>query len=150
MKTKTTISGITHEDLVNLSSTALYGSAIFDTSYNKEEYLDLTDKCDEDCIEDKLARLLLAGKSIVVSDLYAEDERDKYGTLPAKWDKVKGSMNYALTLEDIKKGIELALNSGNEYHRDCAMHLIDGGYDFDLPEAEAILQIIVFGEEIYG
>ena len=79
MKTKTIISDINFEDLVDLFSTALYGSHKFGAYYNKSDYEKCPDKNDGDCYEDKLARILLNGGTVVVFDLYAEMDGDFYG-----------------------------------------------------------------------
>ena len=59
-------------------------------------------------------------------------------------------MAYELTLEDIKKGVARALDSGT-YIRDYITDWTEeDSVGFDLTEAEAVMQWIVFGEEIYG
>lgn len=54
------------------------------------------------------------------------------------------------TAEDIKKGLQKALNKGG-YSAECAMNLInaDDG-NLDQPQAEELVQYIMFGESIYG
>ena len=95
-----------------------------------------------------MARVLLAGYSILVKDYYAEDESDHYGNLNHLWRR--DCMAYELTLEDIKKGIGRAIDSGG-YIRDYINHWADDEcMNFDLTEAEAVMQWIVFGEYIYG
>ena len=86
MKIKTTIESITHDDLVELFSTALYGSDIFGVDYDAEVYNHCPDKKGNDCLEDKIARILLNGGSITISDLYADDENDFYGELRHEYD----------------------------------------------------------------
>lgn len=143
MKTKTTIVEITHEDLVDLFSTATYGSS----------WLIIQARCcwdlakDGDCREDVWAKVLLAGKKIVVWDEYAEGV--VYGSLSHEIDSDDESVGYFITLEDIKTGIQKCLDSDTEYLRDCANDLIKGDGSLDLPEAEAIMQVIMFGEYIY-
>lgn len=151
MKTKTTIIEINHEDLVNFFSTALYGSCMFGARYDSIEYRELKDANERDCFEDKLARLLLAGKTIEIVDRYAEDFEEYYGELPHAWDEDDFEMRYTVSLEDIKRGIENCLDGDDDYVRRCARDLInDDSYDLDLPEAESLLQMCVYGEMIYG
>ena len=57
MKTKITVTELSHDDLTNLLSVALYGSTWFGTSYDREIYKNLTNTTGE-CLEDKLACFL--------------------------------------------------------------------------------------------
>lgn len=157
MKTKTIIEEIGHEDLVDFLSTALYGSQMLTCSYSTETYKAYCKVDEQDCIEDKMAKLLLRGDEISIGDMYAEDEDETYGSeLYHEWDAKRGIMWYDVTLDDIKRGIQTCLDGkgtdedNNAYLRRCAMDFINGGGDMDLPEAEAIMQVILFGELIYG
>ncbi len=150
MKIKTIISEITHNDLVNLFATAIYGSNIFDVKKKNADYYGTPLESEKDCREDTWAKVLLAGKTIYVYDYCAEDSEDFYGKLPHEWRSNTQAMRYELTLDDIKKGMERALNSQSyisTYVRDL---MDDEAVNFDLTEAEGLLQYIVFGEEIYG
>lgn len=147
MKTKTIITGITHDDLVTLFSTATYGSEYLGIEYKKEDYYGTNLEEEGDCMEDVWAKILLAGKSVEVVDYYAEG--DKYGNLPCTFDEDENA-HYTITLKDIEKGIEKALDKEG-WERKCATHLIEEeSLEFDLYEAEALLQMITFGEVIYG
>lgn len=85
-----------------------------------------------------------------VLDYYSEDEDEAYGNLPHEWDNKRGAMRYTVTLDDIKKGLLKALDNG-DWDAKCAFDLIsDDSCDLDLTEAENLLQIITFGEAIYG
>lgn len=148
MKTKTTITEINQSDLVNLFSTATYGSSYFSAVKKKSDYYGTALEDDEDCIEDTWAKVLLSGKPVFVLDFYSEEEA--YGNLPHKWDKKRGAMKYTVTLEDIKNGLQKAIDNGG-WSAKCVFDLMDeDGSDFDLTEAETLLQIITFGEVIYG
>ena len=70
MKTKTTITELTHDDLVNLFSTALYGS-----SYLSADWDDDLPTNEDSCYEDTIADILLAGGHVYVKDHYAEGEK---------------------------------------------------------------------------
>lgn len=146
MKTQTIVTEVTHEDLVRLFSAATYGSSWLSISIPRE---DKTTMYKADCLEDMWARVLLAGNPLYMDDHYAEDKDDFYGELPHKWDK-HGLMQYTFTLEDVKNGVAKALDSGGciaEYIHHWAD---DDCCEFDNPQAEAVMQWIVFGEEIYG
>lgn len=150
MKLKSKVTDITHDDLVNLLSTALYGSYCIAADYSVEDYKSLDNLSENDCYEDKMAKILLSGKSIILSDMYAEDAEDFYGKLPHSWDEENQTMDYEVTLKDIVKGIEKALNNGG-WDAECAMNLIDeDSCELDLEEAENLVQIIIFGKQIYG
>ena len=148
MKTRTIITEINHEDLVNLFSTATYGSSYFEVVKKKKDYYGTELEDENDCREDTWAKILFSGKAVYVLDYYSEEEA--YGNLPHEWDEKREAMKYTVTLEDIKNGLEKALNSGG-WDEKCARDLIDdNSYNLDLPEAENLLQIITFGEAIYG
>ena len=157
MKTKTTITELTHDDLVNLFSTALTGS-----SYLVADYDESTEYDEDDCFEDILANILLHGGSIKVTDYYADG--CVYGSLPHEYvdNDDEGEVVYVLTLDDIKRGLQHALdgtfklNRGYEIHerriaRKAFESFVDKeSYDFDLSYADTLLQIILFDEIIYG
>ena len=152
MKTKTIITEITHDDLVNLFSTACYGSQWLSCNYDSPTYHALPNASIDDCLEDKLAKMLLAGKTIELCDYYAEDAEDVYvdGDIPHTWDKEEMCMVYTISLEDVKNGLQKAFDSDNEWERKCAKNLItDDGYNLDQPEAEYLCQMIMFEEQIY-
>lgn len=161
MKTKTTIVEIYHEDIVNLLSTALYGSDFFGIDYDSNEYRKLPEPNENDTIEDMCAKLLLNGKHVTIRDIYAEDEEDFHGGLHHEWDSEYEEMEYTVSLADIKRGLQKCLDGtfkkndgcGDEvgYIKMCMTNYMDSeSFDFDLPQAESIMQIIVFGQLIYG
>ena len=148
MKVEVTIKEITKEDLVNLFSIGLTGSSFLGCDYDKRLYQSLPDASEEDCIEDKLAKLLLAGHSIELWDLEA-DSADNYGTLESHYREAYQCMAYKVTLEDIKKSLSIAATK--EDLADYFMQLAVGeAYDLDLTGGESLLQFIMFGEVIYG
>ena len=71
MKTKTTITELSHEDLVNLLSTATYGSSWLSCTVAKATS-DSLDIKEEDCREDVWAKALLAGFPVFLTDHQAE------------------------------------------------------------------------------
>ena len=149
MEVKTTITNITHDDLVNLFSTATYGSYYLDCGVPKGFYKGTELEDENDCREDKWAKVLLAGKHIYVYDYYAEDADEFYGNLPHHWSANRECMIYELTLDDIKKAVE-KLSCAGTHEKKWVQDWINEGNDFDLIEADALMQCIVFGKYIYG
>lgn len=147
MKTKTIITEINHEDLVNLFSCAIYGSNIFDVRIKRTDYYETPLEDENDCREDKWAKVLLSGKAIHVYDNYAEGEH--YGNLPYRITAPDGDVCYHVTLADIEAGLSKACSSDSYIH-DYVRHLAFEPENLDQSEAEALLQYILFGEEIYG
>lgn len=151
MKTKVTIDAINHKDLVNLFSTALYGSSYLSADYTIEDRKSV-DVSDDDCYEDIIAKILLSGKSVEVTDDYADG--CSYGSLPYRFenkDNDDSSIIYRVTLDDIKRGLEKAASGECAFSRKAFNSFRDEeGYDFDLLYADALMQEIVFGEVIYG
>lgn len=139
MKTEIKVTNIEHEELVDLLSTALYGSTWFDASYDKKVYESLTKKTGE-CFEDKLADMLLNGHKIAIIDLEANGE--SYSKNFVRFEGRYQNAVYEVKLDDFlkvastKKGFKLL------------EEVLSGEGDFYT--ADAFLQRVVFGEEIYG
>lgn len=141
MKTKTIILELDHEDLENLFSTGLYGSNYLDADYVQNE-----DLADYECFEDKLAKSVLAGRAITFRDMYAEG--CVYGNLPHEIeDSDDEVVSYRVTLEDIKRGLEKAADTCPWAFRAFAD---EDSPNWDYYAGDALLQIIIFGELIYG
>lgn len=140
---------IEYEHLINLFSTALYGNDAFACTYDKEFYKEECDPDDDDCFEDKLAKTLLKGGYIIIYDMYSDDENDKHGskknTFVSK--DFNGHIGYPISLDDIIKGIKLAIKNG--YGKRVESWLNED-WDFDLTYADCILQYIVYEDYIYG
>lgn len=151
MKTRITITEINHDDLVELLSTALYGSTWLGCDYQVGDNMETVrfEKNDR-CIEDKAARCLLQGKYIEFLDRYAESEDEPYGSLPSYWDGKENCMVYRVTLKDIEEGLSKMLEETGWEH-DCVMHFVsyDDGW-FDYSHAQCIMQYILFNEIIYS
>lgn len=154
MKTKTTITEITHEDLVNLLSTATYGSDWLTCTITKATREKLAIEI-TDCREDVWAKALLSGFPIYLTDHQAEGET--YGDKGTVNDDDEDSAVYRITLDDIKDGLRSALDGdfepGDEDEVElaarCVLHLRDESSEFDYTEAEILAQIIMFGTIIY-
>lgn len=152
MTTKTIVTDLSHDDLVNLISCATSGSSWLGVDYNRREWNELNEivKTKDPCFEDKVADLLLANKSIVLYDMYAEDENDFFGNLPHYYDE-NGYMCYTITLQDILSGLEKAGSIQNGWVHKCLdAFALDDGYNLDLSSADCLIQYIMFGDYIYG
>lgn len=155
MKTKTTITEITHEDLVNLLSTATYGSSWLSCTIAKGTRQQL-EILPGDCREDVWAKALEAGHPIYITDHQAEG--CTYGDKGSVNQDEEESAVYRITLEDIKEGLANALDGDFapndedevELATRCVVHLRDEAYDFDNTEAEILCQIIMFGSVVYA
>lgn len=156
MKTKTTITELTHDDLVELFSTALSGS-----SYLGADYEESIEYNEDACFEDILANILLHGGCIKFNDYYSEG--DVYGELPHELDEENERTTYYVTYDDIKKGLERAADGtfkgDNDKYRANELAFARKAYDafvnyddcgFDSVYADALMQIILFDEIIYG
>lgn len=148
MKVELTIKEITKDDLVNLFSIGLTGSSFLGCDYDDKLYQSLPDSNEDDCVEDKLAKLLIAGHSIELLDMAARPE-DHYGSLKSHYCKADRYMAYKVTLEDIKKGLQAAIL--NEDTVDYFFDLLnDDACNLDWIGGESLLQFIMFNEVIYG
>lgn len=88
---------ITHEQLVNLFSTALYQGDTFDV-YVKDEYKELKHKGPGDCYEDFLVNVLVNGGSLCVADV--EDSYEEPITL---YDANLGKTSLVLDVVSVKE-----------------------------------------------
>ena len=159
MKTKTIITELTQEDLVNLLCTATYGSDWLDCYAPDRQHIV---EEEGDCREDIWAKVLLAGDKIICTDYYAEGET--YGDLESKIVGL-GNAEYSVSLQDIINGLQKcadgtfshtnyddADNGDNEksWIAKCFQHFKEDTGEMDNPEAESLMQIILFVELIYG
>lgn len=154
MKTKTIITELTQEDLVDLLCTATYGSMWLSCYAPDRKGVNITEG---DCMEDVWAKCLLAGKKIYCIDHYAE-YGETHGTLPHKNDE-DGNTAYLVSLQDILDGLQKCADGtfidadndhAGEYLLSCVNTFKENDGGMDNPQAEALMQIILFGELIYG
>lgn len=130
---------ITREQLVDLLTTATYGSDWLEIKTLKsEKSLDESfdaNYLNERCREDKWVDRLLCGGRIVCLDWYrAEDYEDEK------------PIGIVLSLRDMEDAIERA-TTDRGIVRECAEWLVGDG---DYYTANNLLQYIMFGEVIYG
>lgn len=144
METKITVTKLDHEELVNLLSTALYGSSYFSASYNRKIYETISQDNEErfydKCFEDILAEMLLAGHKIRITDYEAEGV--SYSDKCVGFDEEDESAFYEICLNDILK-----VASTQRGYRLLEDVLSGEGDQFT---ADAFLQLVVFDEEVYG
>lgn len=157
MKTKTIITELTQEDLVNLLCTATYGSNWLEIHRTTDNGV----KWDGDeCLEDTWAKCLLAGNPIECTDHYAEG--DHYGELPYKVNDDEDGIEevtYTLSLQDIINGLQKCADGTSKdadkyadkgFLARCYNDFVNDGDNWDYVEADALMQVILFGELIYG
>ena len=153
MRTTTTIEGLTLENLVDLFSTATYGSSWLEIDTTDQTEVEAEDG---DCREDIWAKALLRGEYIACIDHNAEGEI--YGNLGGVVSEDEDeSVCYLITLQDVIDGLQKCVDGtfkGDKSEHDWLakyfQHFKAGEGDMDNPEAEAIMQVIMFNELIYG
>lgn len=148
---------LTHDDIVNLISTAFYGNPAVAYEYDKALYPNI-EFCDCDSAEDVIAKILLNGGNIIVTDNEGgEDEQEDvefYGKPFVNWQSTSieeyvgwlGTTyfpRYTINLQNLINGIKS--EKGYELAKQL---LIDE--EGDMWTAYSLLQIILFGEEVYG
>ena len=147
METKIKVTSLTHDELVDFLSTALYGCENFGVSVAWDSK-HLYKKCKEDmgkafCWEDGLAEVLLGGGKLDVTDYYAEEDPDTFVvTDTAVSCDEDGNVLHRIDYKNVLNGFSTP--EGYKY----AEELFDGDGDFFT--AWNLLQIIIFGEVIYG
>lgn len=136
--TRANIDNISKETLVDLFSTATYGSSWLDiTTLKAERHLD--DKFSEEylenrCREEKCADRLLNGGHIVCKDWYeAEDSEDGRPT------------RYIIDLDALKARLKLARDK--EAVGDWCDFVLEKD---DYYTCNNLMQVVMFGEIIYG
>lgn len=157
METKTQVLNLNHEDLVDLFSTAFYDSLNFSVTYDKTAK-EKIERDDNDCFEDVLAKIALNAKTyndkLKVYDENSEDG-EVYGDCAFDREKLDDDVTmtyYYIGIKEIIKGLEAAANSDEQYIRDSfeSFKNREEDCDWDATRADILMQMIVFGEVIYG
>lgn len=152
MRTHTQVLNLNHEDLVDLFSTAFYGSFNFSADAKADVYD--AHKKEGDCFEDILAKVVLdakvADEKMRVYDLNTEEGDEPTGKL-AYGKTEDGILYYYVGMKQIVSGLELAANSSDESVRKAFMAFANREDDceWDADCADILMQMIVFGEVIY-
>jgi hypothetical protein len=150
---------ISHEEIVDLLSTALYGSSYLSAEYDKDFYNSIPkDKTEGDCYEDHMADVLLNGGEIYFYDNDSDGEIYNNRSNAEVIDEGNGTeyTQYTITLIDLIDGLQRAANGTYKTNNDskwiaeCFSDFEQGDGDMDLIEADALMQIILFDELIYG
>lgn len=154
---ETKVTSLSKDDLINLFATATYGSeAIEVTIHPHSKKLAIGDNKDE-----KIANVLLKGGDIEITDLYSEEPKgnaDHYGSnhIFVHWKAFEvdkhfseeqgkwGHMVYTINMQNILRGI-----NKSQAAKDYA-HTLFETKDGDYYTAYNLIQLIVFGEEVYG
>lgn len=139
MKTQIKVTEFEHEELVDILSTALYDSSWFGAGYDKDKYNAIKEK-QGNCFEDALADMLLAGHKIEITDYEAEGE--KHSNKCVRINEGDDSAIYEVGLEDFLK----VASTKRGYQ--LVDEVLSGEGDYWT--ADAFLQRVVFGEEVYG
>ena len=130
---------LTKQGLSDLLSVATYGNAWpAIKAFKSDAEKGLFNDCD--CREDKWAEALLHGKGVVVYDCYDEnidENADDFTPFPE-------SAKHHITLDDVKKGLELMRDLYPRHWADLVEE------NDDLITGDVWLQLTVFGELIYG
>ena len=128
MKFTFKITELTHTELSDFLSTALYCSIWASASYDEsdKEDVEIQSELDKPCHTDILASLLLGGKTITITDEEEETE-------------------YKLDLKTLLNGFNKVAKS--EDYRHHVWNIINEDYDYY--DADIILQFAIFGEETY-
>lgn len=178
MKTKLTVTELSHEDLVNLFSTATYDNDLIHVEVAEdEESLSLAEKAIEsatesnDCREDVWAYVLLHGGRLEISDMADESEEPEdetqvkyYGKEGINWLSTRYKP-FTVVTREIVFGLDLCehsfkapaytvnleniLNGFNNPKASPYVHDIMEEAD-DLYTNYNVIQIAVFGDIIYG
>lgn len=148
MKTEIKVTQLTKDDLCNIISTATYGDNSFDILVPDEyQKLKTLGGNEDDCWEDKLANVLLNGGKIDIVDM-----GDEYGDADVRLEPKVHHLEeynecyypaYRVGLEEFLEGC--STDEGYEYAKEL---LIDEDGDFFT--AYNLIQIIIFGEVVYG
>jgi hypothetical protein len=143
--TKTTITEIKHGELVDMFSLMLYGNCNFivDNTDFRKEYIGR----DDDCIEWKMASILLNGGEVLIGDTNSEGE-EHYGKL--RYLVKDGIVYYRVTLQDIKDGLARCADDKNPHIRAAAISIMEDDGEADGWDGDNILQTILYGEVVYG
>ena len=129
MKFTFKITELTHTELTDFLSTALYASfwAVAHYDERDKKSIEIQSEFDEPSFEDVLASILLGGKTITISDL--EEGKD-----------------YELDLKMIINAFNKVAKS--EDYRHHVWNIINEEYDYN--DADIVLQFAIFGEEMYA
>ena len=154
------VKSLTQEDIVNLLTTAITDCSQYLYLHNPKKYYETYCKVDpEDGLEERCAKVLLAGGKIRITDYDADGAGYPGNDVPFRIGD-EGQATYTLSLDNIIDGLENAANGsfircGIDGEAEVVREAFDDfaksdESDLDYGEADMLMQIILFGEVIYG
>lgn len=149
---KVQVTELTHDELVDILSTALYGCDYLQVNYDRKTWEAIpAEKKEGNCFEDRLADMLLNGHAIELTDIESEGELYKVRGVPCRVRKEVSEYNpnasYEVSVYVVNlKAILRACSSpkGNQ----LLMEVLNGQGDYFT--ANDLLQLTMFGQVIYG
>jgi hypothetical protein len=152
-----TIEEISSQELADFLETGLCGSTQFAIEYEDNDYLELIAKgicCKKEYTTDICAKILTDNGTVRLIDI--DCDGDSYSNLN-KYINEDEEVEYSITIENVKRGIERALNgtykvSSSEEKGNvmiAAKSIVEGD-NYDYYDAYLVLQVILFDEIIYG
>lgn len=157
---KIQVKSLTQQDLVDLLCTAITDCSQYLYLHNPKRHYDTYCKVDpDDTLEDRCAKVLLSGGKIRITDYDADGVGYAGNDVPFKVGG-DGKVTYTVGLDNILSGLENAANGdfipcGIDNEKEAVREAFDdlaygdvGALDY--PEADMLMQIILFGEVIYG
>lgn len=159
--TTTQIKFFDKEQLVNILSTGLFGNNAIGADCgvkvnpNSKYHEAIESPDEEDTLEDGFAQHLLNGGTLILWDLYAEEEDDTQGRYSetAFWNEDLAWMGYPVTYDEFIGRLNKVLASGGEDAEYCVKLVSKVETEdttFDLWDGWNLLQYVMFGELIYG
>lgn len=147
---------LNHEDLINIFSTALYGNSAMECLYRKSDYGNIPFLL-TDTREEVIAKILMGGGEVTIIDNEGAeecvDDVCHYGKKGKNWQSngvidMGGyykcySPMYKVNLRNILNGIK----TERGYELAKSLLIDENG---DMWTAYNLLQVVLFGEEIYG
>ena len=154
MKAKVTVTELTHDELVDILSTALYDCDYLTADYDTKAWKEIPqDKKHGNCFEDHLADVLLNDGIIFITDNEANGELYKTPGVPchlekpAWWEQGQDDDSCVVGVYEVNlKAILKACSTPRGYK--LLTETLNGEGDYFT--ANNLLQIAMFGEEIYG
>lgn len=157
---KVKVKSLTQQDLVDLLCTAITDCSQYLYLHNPKQHYETYCKVDpEDFLEDRCAKVLLAGGKIRITDYNADGVGYTGNDVPFKIGN-EDKATYTVDLKHIISGLQKAANGdfipcGIDGEKDALREAFDDlakgdAGDLDYPEADMLMQIILFGEIIYA
>lgn len=151
MKVQIKVIELSHANLVDILSTALYGCGWLKVDYDTEFLKSIPDeKKSGDCFEDHLADVLLNGGKIEITDEEADGQLYKVRGVPCYLEEVTwwdSEESYQVGVYELSlKAILRACSTPRGYS--LLLDTLNGQGDYYT--ANNLLQIALFGKEIYG